>query len=358
MADLFPDMLESSLKNLSDPNRKDGALKGVEVKKDHCFSGFDAYEKLLQTDVDLVILATPPHFRPLHFEAAVKAGKHVFAEKPAAVDPVGIRRFMDAGRLSIEKGLGMVAGTQRRHDPGYVETVKRIQDGQIGEILALRCFWVGGYLWKRDRQPGWSDMEYQIRNWNYFDWLSGDHLVEQHVHNIDVINWVMGTHPVKALAMGGRQVRTEEVYGNIFDHFAVDFEYANGVHLSSLCRQWENADKLIAEFVVGTAGSGQTTGDRYILRGSKPWKYEGPNVDPYVREHTDLIGSIRRGKPINEAQNVAESTMTAIMGRLSAYTGKETTWDQMMASTLDLSPPKYEFGPLPVRPVPRPGQPA
>ena len=356
MADLFPDMLESSLKNLSDPNRKDGALKGVEVKKDHCFSGFDAYEKLLQTDVDLVILATPPHFRPLHFEAAVKAGKHVFAEKPAAVDPVGIRRFMNAGRLSVEKGLGMVAGTQRRHDPGYVETVKRIQDGQIGEILALRCFWVGGYLWKRDRQPGWSDMEYQIRNWNYFDWLSGDHLVEQHVHNIDVINWVMGTHPVKALAMGGRQVRTEEVYGNIFDHFAVDFEYANGVHLSSLCRQWENADKLIAEFVVGTAGSGQTTGDRYILRGSKPWKYEGPNVDPYVREHTDLIGSIRRGKPINEAQNVAESTMTAIMGRLSAYTGKETTWDQIMASTLDLSPPKYEFGPLPVRPVPRPGQ--
>ncbi|MFH1070238.1 MAG: Gfo/Idh/MocA family oxidoreductase [Candidatus Glassbacteria bacterium] len=357
VADLFADQAEKCLKTLTDPNRDGGPLKGVEVGRDRIFTGFDAYSKLLAADVDLVILATPPGFRPLQFEACVAAGKHVFAEKPMAVDPVGARRFMEAGRNSVAKGLGMVAGTQRRHDPAYVELMKRVHGGEIGQIISTRAYWCQHYLWKRDRQPGWNDVEFQIRNWNYFDWVSGDHIVEQHIHNLDVINWAMETHPVKAIGTGGRQVRIEEVYGNVFDHFSVDFEYENGVHLFSMCRQQEGTDIRIGEFVRGEKGEAQSS-DRTIIRGAANWMYRGPKVNPYVQEHTDLIESIRKGKPINEAQAVAESTMTAIMGRTSAYTGKEVTWEEMMASTLDFSPPAYKFGPLPVRPVPKPGQPA
>ena len=357
MADLFEDMLEKSLNNLSDPNREDGALEGCKVEKDQCFVGFDAFRRLLETDVELVILATPPHFRPEHFEAAVNAGKHVFTEKPCAVDPVGIKRFMEAGRVSVQKGLTVVAGTQRRHDPGYVEHIKRIQDGQIGEIVAARCFWNQGYLWKRDRQPGWSDMEYQVRNWNYFDWVSGDHIVEQHVHNLDVINWALGSHPVKAYGVGGRQQRTAEVYGNIFDHFAIDYEYENGVHLLSMARQQENTDTRIGEYLVCSSGTGESHADnRFILRGRNPWRYTGVPVNAWQQEHNDLIAALRKGETINEARNIAESTMTAIMGRQAAYTGLEVTWDEMTASEMDLSPAKYEFGPLPVSPVPVPGK--
>lgn len=356
LADVFEDQAEKCLKTLKDPDREKGPLAGVEVEKDHIFSGFDAYQKLLETDIDLVLLTTPPAFRPEHFAAAVAAGKNVFAEKPMGVDPVGMRKFMKAGKLSVQKGLAFVAGTQRRHDPAYVELIRRVHDGQIGEILAARCFWCQHYLWKKDRQPGWSDMEWQIRNWNYFVWISGDHIVEQHLHNLDVINWAMGTHPVKALGVGGRQVRTDPVYGNVYDHFAVDFEYENGAHLVSMCRQQENTDIRIGEFLVGTRGTTESHGDRAIIRADRSWKYRGEKVNPYVKEHTDLINSIRNGNPINEAQNVAESTMTAIMGRQSAYTGKEVTWEEMMASELDLSPARYEFGPLPVRPVAKPGQ--
>jgi predicted dehydrogenase len=358
LADLYKDHLDKSLKILTDPNRKEGPLKGVEVKADHCFVGFDAYQKLLASGVDLVILATPPGFRPLHFEACVNAGKHIFTEKPVAVDPVGIRRFLAAGELSKQKGLAVVAGTPRRHDPAYLEMIKRIKDGQIGEVLAGRVFWNQGEIWKFERQAGWSDMEWQTRNWYYFDWICGDHIVEQHVHNLDVINWALGATPVKALGTGGRTVRTEPVYGNIYDHFSIDYEYPNGVHLMSMCRQWEGTDRLIGEFITGTTGESQThgEGDRCILRGSKPWRYRGEKVNPYVQEHVDLIASIRNGKPLNESQNVAEATLTAILGRQTAYTGKEITWEEMLASNLDYSPPRYEFGPLPVRPVPRPGQ--
>jgi len=355
LADLYRDRLDRCLKNLTDPNREGGPLKGVEVKEDHCFVGFDAYKQLLETDVNLVILATPPGFRPIHFEAAIQAGKHVFTEKPVAVDPVGIRKFMAAGELAKQKGLAVVAGTQRRHDPGYQELIKRVQDGQIGEIISARAYWNGGELWKYERKPGWSDMEWQTRNWYYFDWLCGDHIVEQHVHNLDVINWALGAHPVKALGIGGRQVRTAPIYGNIYDHFTIDYEYENGVHMMSMCRQMDGTDRLIAEFLAGSKGTTQTQGRKYIIRGSNPWRYKGEEVNPYVQEHVDLIRSIRQGEPLNEARNVAESTMTAIMGRQSAYTGKVVTWDEMMASDLDLSPPKYEFGPLPVRPVPMPG---
>ncbi len=355
MADLFQDHLDSSLAKLKDPKREGGPLPNIKVTKEKCFVGFDAYQKLLATDVDLVILATPPGFRPLHFEATVKAGKHVFCEKPVATDPAGIRRFMEAGKLSKQKGLAVVTGTQRRHDPAYQEWIKRIQDGEIGAIESARAFWNGGELWKYPRQPGWSDMEYQCRNWYYFCWICGDHIVEQHVHNIDVINWAMNAHPVKALGTGGRIVRTDPLFGNIYDHFVVDFEYANGVHMMSSCRQWDNADRLIAEFISGSEGRADTNGS-IKLRGKAAWRYQGKQVNPYVQEHVNLIASIRKGAPINEAQNVAESTMTAIMGRESTYTGKEVTWDQMMASTLDLQPKTYAFGPLPVRPLPIPGK--
>ena len=355
LADLFQDCIDECRAELGNPNREDGALPGFQVKDNMCFTGFDAYLRLLETDVDLVILATPPGFRPQFFAAAVDAGKHIFTEKPVGVDPVGIRKFMAAGEVAKAKGLAVVAGTQRRHDPAYIELIKRIDDNQIGEIRAARCYWNMGTLWKKDKKSGWSDMEWQIRNWLYFTWLSGDHIVEQHVHNIDVVNWAMGTHPVKAYGMGGRQVRTEPVYGQIFDHFAIDFEYPNGVHLMSMCRQTANTDTNISEVIVGSQGEGRTAGDRLMITGDLPWRYNKPKVNPYDQEHVDLIESIHQGRPLNEAQQVAESTLTAIMGRESAYSGLEISWDEFLASDLDLSPEKYEFGPLGVPPVAMPG---
>ncbi|MBW7997403.1 MAG: Gfo/Idh/MocA family oxidoreductase [Candidatus Glassbacteria bacterium] len=357
MADLYQDRLDSSYKNLTDPNRDSGALKGIEVDRDHMFVGFDAFEKLLATDVDLVILATPPGFRPVQFEAAVKAGKHIFTEKPVAVDPVGIRRFLAAGELAKQKGLAVVAGTQRRHEQGYLELMDMVHDGKIGEVVSARAFWNGGGVWVHPRQADWNDMEYQTRNWYYFCWLCGDHIVEQHVHNLDVVNWAMGGHPVKALGNGGRQVRTGKDYGNAWDHFTIDYEYENGAHMLSMCRHWEDADRQVAEFLQGTRGSTETTGGRYILRGEQNWRFRGEQVNPYVQEHTDLIASIRSGNPLNESESVAHATMTAIMGRESAYTGKEVTWDEIMAGDLDLSPKALEWGPLAVRSIPMPGQP-
>ena len=355
MADLFQDHLDKSLAKLKDPAREGGPLPNIKVTKENCFVGFDAYQKLLKTDIDLVILATPPGFRPLHFEAAVAAGKHIFCEKPVATDPVGIRRFIEAGKISKQKGLCVVAGTQRRHDPAYQEWVKRIQDGAIGPVKGARAFWNGGELWKFPRQSGWSDMEYQCRNWYYFSWICGDHIVEQHVHNLDVINWILNAHPVRALGTGGRIVRTDPVFGNIYDHFIIDYEYENGVNMMSSCRQWDNTDRLIAEFVTCTDGTANTNA-RLMMRGKINWRYQGTMVNPYVQEHVNLIAAIRKGAPINEAQNVAESTLTAIMGRESAYTGKEITWEQIMASTLDIQPKTYAFGPLPESPLPVPGK--
>lgn len=349
LADLFEDRLKGCRQYLA--KHKDA----VKVTDDTCFVGFDAYQKLLKTDVTYVILATPPGFRPIHFEAAIEAGKHVFMEKPVAVDPVGVRRVLEAGKRARMKNLGVVAGTQRRHQKSYLETIQRIKDGAIGEIVAARCYWNQGGLWARKREDGWTDMEWQCRNWLYFDWLSGDHIVEQHIHNIDVINWVVGGYPVKAVGVGGRQVRTDALYGNIYDHFAIDFEYANGVHLLSMCRQQpgtENASN-VSEAVVGTKGIADPGG---WIRGQEEWRFQGKQTNPYVQEHADLIQSIRDGKPLNEAEQVASSTLTAIMGREAAYTGKVITWDEIYNSNLDLSPAKHEFGPNPARPVPVPGK--
>ena len=361
LGDLSPDRLEMSRTNLDAQAAKDPAFAakykaGFKVTGERVYTGFDAYKRVLASDVDLVILATPPGFRPLHLEAAVAAGKHVFTEKPVATDSVGIRSVLATYEAARKKNLAIVAGTQRRHQAEYLEGIKRLQDGAIGEIRSGQVYWNQGGLWNHPRQPSWSDTEWQIRNWLYFAWLSGDHIVEQHVHNIDVANWVMGSTPIRAVGVGGRQQRIDPRYGHIYDHFGIDFEYPNGAHVMSMCRQIEGTRSRIGENFVGPRGVFDTFQGLKIT-GGNAWAYQRPaeSVSPYVQEHTDLIASIRAGKPLNELKQVAESTMTAIMGREAAYTGQELTWDEMMKADLDLTPPQVTFGPLQVPPIPVPG---
>jgi myo-inositol 2-dehydrogenase / D-chiro-inositol 1-dehydrogenase len=362
MADAFKDRIEESRNNLTKNMEKaaEGGRAGnkIDVSDDRCFTGLDAYRKLLALpEVNYVILATPPGFRPAHLEAAVAAGKNIFTEKPVAVDGPGIRSVLATYEKAMGKRIAIAAGTQRRHQTGYLETMKLIHDGRIGDIVAARCYWNQGGLWKKDRQAGWSDLEWQLRNWLYFTWLSGDHIVEQHVHNIDVVNWAMNAHPVRALGMGGRQARTDPSYGHIFDHFAIDYEYENGAHLMSMSRQQDGTDKNVSEALTGTKGSSITqASQRYAIKGAQPWQFpREKDNEPYLQEHVDLIASIRAGSPINELKNVAESTLTAIMGRMSAYTGKVVSWDQAMNSTESLVPSKLEWGPMPAPPVAVPG---
>ena len=277
LADLFPDRLNRCRQNLQ-------AL-GNQVEDDHCFIGFDAYQKLLAVpEVNYVILATPPHFRPLHLKAAIEAGKNAFIEKPCAVDPTGVRMIMEAGKLARQKNLGIVAGTQRRHEKDYREAIQRLRDGAVGDIIYGRCYWNGGEIWVIEREPGWSDMEWQLRNWNYFTWLSGDHIVEQHVHNLDIMNWVIGTHPIKATALGGRQVRTQPMHGYIYDHFATEFEYPNGVRMWSQCRQINGCEGKVEEAVFGTKG---TSNCRNWIKPSQGdlWRFRGSQPNPYDQEH-------------------------------------------------------------------------
>lgn len=351
MGDVFPDRLAKSRERLE----KELGEK-CSVTNDTCFIGFDAYEKVVgMADVNYVILATPPGFRPVHIEAAVAAGKHVFTEKPVGVDAAGIRRCHKAAEEAKTKRLGIAAGTQRRHQTGYLETLKRVKDGAIGQIVSARCYWNQGSLWHAKRQPGWSDMEWQLRNWLYFTWLSGDHIVEQHVHNLDVINWAMDATPVRAVGMGGRQVRVEPEFGHIYDHFAIEYEYGNGMHLLSECRQIDGCENNVSEVLVGTKGICQV--NRYRITGETNWSFDRKKDNaPYVQEHTDLIASIRAGQPINELHNVANSTLTAIMGRMSAYTGKALTWQKALESSEQLLPAKLEMGSLPVPPVAMPGR--
>ncbi len=361
LGDLFQDCWEASLKRLKERLPKES----LGVSQDTCFSGFDAYKKVLASDIDMVIMAPPPQFRPEHLKAAVDAGKHIFMEKPVAVDPKGVRSIIKSSEMAAEKRLAIVAGTQRRHQNHYLEITKRVHDGAIGEILAGQCYWNMGALWigrayenwVKYQTGEWSDMEWQIRNWLFLTWLSGDHIVEQHVHNLDVINWFIGSHPARCMGMGGRQVRTGPEFGNIFDHFAVEYEYPNGARVMSMCRQTAGCADNVSERVIGTKGFAYTDSADGYIRGPNPFKPEKESPNPYVQEHADLVASIRNGKPLNEGRQVAESTLTAIMGRMSAYTGRALSWDWVMnASKLDLSPPSYEFGKLPVRPVAMPGK--
>ncbi|HEX2476509.1 MAG TPA: Gfo/Idh/MocA family oxidoreductase [Lacipirellulaceae bacterium] len=348
LADLFEERLDGCNRNLERIGRR--------VPSDQCFIGMDAYEKLLANpEVNYVILATPPHFRPAHLKAAIEAGKHVFMEKPAAVDVPGVKTVIEAGQLAKQKNLGIAAGTQRRHSPDYRETIQHIRDGAIGDIIYAKCYWNGGQIWVIDRQPGWSDLDWQLRNWNYFTWLGGDHIVEQHVHNLDVMNWVLGAHPIKAVSgLGGRQSRRGPRHGHIFDHFAVEYEYPNGVTMFSQCRQINGCKGIVGEWVRGTSGTSNCANFIAPAEGDQ-WRYRERVPSAYQKEHENLIASIRAGEPINEAQNVAESTMTAILGREACYSGQEVTWDKAMQSTKRLGPESYDVASYDIPPVARPG---
>ena len=348
MGDLFADRLASSRQRIGE--RLGAAFT---VTNETAFSGFDAFQNVLATDIDMVILATPPAFRPQHLRAAIDAGKNVFMEKPVAVDPMGIKSVIESSDMAQNRGLAIVSGTQRRHQAPYLEAMKRIHDGAIGDVVGAQVFWNQGGLWNRERQPGWTDMEWQARNWLYFTWLSGDHIVEQHIHNIDVANWAMNGHPVRAVGVGGRQVRVEPDFGHIFDHFALEFEYENGARVLSMCRQIPGTANHVGEHIVGTRG---TSDPSSWVHGAQDWEWgDAEYVNAYVQEHTDLIASIRAGEPLNEGRRVAESTLTAIMGREAAYTGQEIVWDDFANAEMSLVPDEMHFGPMPVPAIAVPG---
>ncbi|MGA2267828.1 MAG: Gfo/Idh/MocA family oxidoreductase [Bryobacteraceae bacterium] len=355
MADVFEDRLEGSLQKLR--GLKPELSERIKVDPEHHFVGFDGYQKVIASGIDIVMLATPPGYRPIHFEAAVEAKKHIFCEKPFGTDAVNLRRFMAAAKKSEELKLTVKSGAQRRSQAWYLDQYKRLKSGEIGEILALYANWVGGPVlqfntWPgKKRDPRWSDMEFQNRGWYSFVWICGDQIVEQHLHNLDVCNWFMGGHPVEVVASGGAAWRPrEEEYGNIYDHLSADFVYPNGVHLSSHCRQYSGKDIAtnVSERIVGSKGVMDTASQR----GARP------PVDPYVQEHIDMVNSILgKGPYLNEAMAVAESTMTCIMGREAAYSGRRITWDMMMSSQQDLLPKSFDYkDSLPVPPLPVPGK--
>ena len=337
LADVFEDRLQ-------------GLKSQFKVPNDRCFVGLNAYKKLMALDdINLVILGTPPGFRPKQFAEAIRRGKNVFMEKPVATCPTGIKMVIEASEKASQKGLAVVAGTQRRHQPAYVETMKRIHDGAIGDLVSAQCYWNMGSLWvdraktnwENYKSGKWSDVEWQIRNWLFIKWLSGDHICEQHVHNIDIINWAFDELPEQVHGLGGRQYRTEPQYGNIFDHFGVEFFYPNDVRTISMCRQIDGTAGNVSERVVGTKGMAyMDSSGNCKIEGENAWAYNGPTPNPYVQEHTDLIKSIRSGNPLNEGKRVAESTLCAIMGRESAYSRQQfnTKWF-MSRCTLDLLPP-------------------
>jgi predicted dehydrogenase len=352
MGDLFEDQLEKSLAKIRSQKDYDSYKDRIKIDPERHFTGFDAYKKVLASDIDIVMLATPPGYRPMHFEAAVEAKKHVFCEKPFGTDPVNVRRFMAAAKKSEELKLTVMSGAQRRNDRNYVDTVKKIRDGAIGDILAAYAYWEGTPViqQKEGRKPNWGDMEWEHRNWYSYVWICGDQVVEQHLHNIDVINWVMDTHPIEVVSSGGVAWRPrEEMYGNIYDHVSSDFVFANGVHMSSYCRQYPNRDAAhnVSELVIGSKG-----------RSNVHDLASGEKTTPYVAEHTAMAASIRGDGPyVNHGMKVAESTMTCIMARESAYSGQKITWDQIMASQLDLFPKAFDYKlKMEPPPLPVPGQ--
>ena len=344
MADVFADRLQNSLEILQKDEKVAGKL---DVKPDHRFVGFDAYRELLDSGVDVVLLCTPPHFRPQHLRAAVEAGKHVFAEKPVAVDAPGVHSVLATCELAKKKGLSVVSGLCLRYDNGFREGVRRIHDGAIGEVVALFANDYRSGRWAKPRQPDWTEMLYQMRNWYNFTWLSGDFNVEQHVHFLDVCAWVMkGQFPVKAVGMGGRQVLTEPEYGQIYDHFSVVYEYKDGAKLLSNCRQQPHCKNDMSVQVVGTRGRAELSERRkgiQIKTKGTTWTYDGPHNQMYQTEHDELFASIRSGKPINNSEYMATSTLLAIVGRMTAYTGQEITWEMAQKSKENLSPSRYTW---------------
>ena len=352
MGDAFEDRLQSSLTGLL---HADEVANRVDVPAERQFVGFDAYRQVLASDVDVVLLATPPQFRTLHLRAAIEAGKHVFAEKPVAVDAPGVRSVLETCALAKEKKLSVVSGLCLRYDAGFVETVRRLHGGAVGDIHTLVANDYRGPIWVKHRQPGWTDMHWQMRNWYYFTWLSGDFNVEQHVHMLDVCAWIMGDYPSKAVGMGGRQVRTGPEYGNIYDHHGVTYTFGNGSHLFSNCRQQRGCYTDMGVYLQGSKGNADVSESRLQIRGEQKWRFRGKVKNMYEVEHDKLFASIRRGQPINNGTYMAKSTLLAIMGRMATYTGQEITWEQAMHSKEDLTPAHYDWGPAPEVKIAMPG---
>ncbi len=354
MAEAFPDRLESSLKGLKNSAVADRVL----VDDDHKFSGFDAYQHVIDA-VDVVVHATPPHFRPQHVRAAIEAGKHVFVEKPVAVDGPGVRSMMETSTLAEEKGLSLVSGLCWRYDNGMRATFDQIHDGAIGDITALQCSYNSSGVWepRRTREQCDSEMEYQMRNWYYYTWLSGDFNVEQHIHSLDKMAWAMRDEtPIAASGSGGRQQRTDPKYGNIYDHFNIVYEYANGIKAFARCRHFASSTNDVTDHIFGTKGRADVFKHRtHDWKGGTTWRYAGPKNNMYQTEHDEFFASIRSGNPINNGSYMCSSTMMAILGRMVAYTGKRISWEDGLASQEDLSPPSYKWGQIDVPQVAVPG---
>jgi predicted dehydrogenase len=354
MADAFRHRLDEAYKNitaddLSDVIGVEGTVKDrVVVPEEHKYTGFDAYKKAIK-HADVVILTTPPGFRPEHFKEAVAQGKHVFMEKPVATDAPGIRKVLEAAALAKQKRLNVVVGLQRHYQQIYREWVDRLQGGVIGDIIASRVYWNMGGLWVKDRKPDTTEMQYQMENWYYFNWLCGDHIVEQHVHNLDVSNWVKQAYPIRAFGSGGRQVRVGSQYGEIFDHHVVEFEYADGSRMFSQCRQIPGTKEDVTEGFHGTNGLAPFPGLIQTRSGYSVWNYDAKNdPNPYQVEHDELFEAISKSEyKFADAENAAKSTMTAIMGRLATYSGQVIEWDAALQSEIDLMPANLTWDALP-----------
>jgi predicted dehydrogenase len=346
IADLLPDRLASCQKLLNERGKQN-------IPDNNAFLGFDAYKKVLDCDIDAVIIAIASRFHPPVFDAAIKAGKHVFIEKPCAVDPPGVRKFMVTALLADQKGLSVVCGTQRRHGKEYIETYRQVASGLIGEITGGSCYWCTGRTWYNNRKPGWTDTEFVLRNWLNFPFMGGDVHVDHHIHNMDVVSWFMGNQaPVRATGFGAK-VRPS--LGCKYDFYAVDYEFKNGARIGSYSRHIDKCTDRVGEFLMGTKGKTNCMNTIWDLDGKVLWEYpfkknekgeKLPEIDFYVREHIDWVTSIRTNKPLNDAHDMARSTMITIMGRDSAFTGLSVTWDEIMASAVELGPELTEMGKL------------
>tara|TARA_B100000242_G_C43044976_1_gene487672 strand:+ start:1392 stop:2699 length:1308 start_codon:yes stop_codon:yes gene_type:complete len=345
MADAFQDTLDNSLKSIKE--ELDGEIK-VNVKQKNKFVGFDAFKKAIDIS-DVVILASPPGFRPLHFEYAINNDKHVFMEKPVAVDAFGVRRVLNSAKLATQKKLNVVVGLQRRYQKNYLALMDRVRKNDIGKIISGQVYWNSPGVWVRKRRNGQSEMEYQMRNWYYFNWLCGDHILEQHIHNIDVANWILNEYPVSANGMGGREVRKGLDHGQIFDHHYVEFNYSSGAVISSQCRHQPGTNRNVSERFQGTNGSVSFKKNKIIdLNGNEIYSYKQKgDKSPYQIEHDKLFKSIRDGNIINDGEYGAKSTLTAIMGRMATYTGQEIKWNQIMESDQNLVPDNLDWSSTP-----------
>jgi predicted dehydrogenase len=356
MADAFADQLEGSLNSLLTSEDSADLKDKIDVPPERRFVGFEAYKRVIEC-CDVILLATSPHFRPLHLAAIVAAGKHSFVEKPIATDAPGIRSVRASCELAKSKGLSVVSGLCYRYEHKKRETIQRIHDGAIGDIVSLHTTYNAGALWHRGTKPEWTPMEYQMRNWLYFYWLSGDHIAEQHIHSLDKVAWAMGEYPVRCLSTGGRAVRTEPEYGNVYDHFSTVYEWRNGVRAFSYCRQWGGSVQTeVSDWLFGTRGRCNIQAAEIDAGAGWNWRYKSETPDDmYQNEHDELFAAIRKGTPINNGEYMCDSTLMALMGRLSAYTGQALTWEQAANSTENLTPKAYALGPNEVAPLARPG---